>query len=502
MNFALALLSGALLVLIHPRFDLAWLAPFAVTPLVIALGREWRPKYRFLLGYAAGIVFWAGICYWIQFVMAYHGRLGNLGGAAAFVLFCILKAIHLGVFGLLAGIVVQRAYALFAVPALWVAVERIPGLFGLMGFMWLPLGNAGIDMSVPMRLAPLTGVYGLSFVFAAMGTAFALILLRRPRLEIAPVAVLLCLFLLPPLPAPQPGAEVAVSMQPGIRDRPDRQWTQPEAADLQRALELHTLQAAVMPGQQKPQLILWPEVPAPIYYYDDPPLRDRLAQMARLTGAHLLIGTVAYNQRGAPLNAALMIAPSGDVAGRYDKMFLVPFGEYIPFPFRGIVQRITNEVGDFVPGERVVTFRLNGDKVGPFICYESAFPHLVRRFVNQGATVLANLSNDGYFGGSAAREQHLELVRMRAAENRRWVLRSTNDGITAAIDPAGRVVQTFPELRRLSGRLPYSHIRESTLYTRWGDWFVWLCVAASLAALLWSQVPHWSRPPGPPRSRL
>ncbi len=123
---------------------------------------------------------------------------------------------------------------------------------------------------------------------------------------------------------------------------------------------------------------------------------------------------------------------------RYDKIKLVPFGEFVPDIF-GWVNRITKEAGDFAPGERVVEFPVNGHRIGAFICYESAFPDLVRQFASDGAEVLVNLSNDGYFGHSAAREQHLELVRMRAAENRRWILRATNDGITATIDPAGRV---------------------------------------------------------------
>ncbi|MGH9628274.1 MAG: apolipoprotein N-acyltransferase, partial [Bryobacteraceae bacterium] len=170
LPYLLALLTGFLLVIIHPRFDLTLLAPFATTPLMMALGREGRPRYRFLLGYISGLVFWAGINYWIQFVMSVHGGLGEAGGSAVFVLFCLIKALHLGVFGLLAGVLVRTSYAVPAVAALWVAIERIPGPFY---YTWLTLGNAGIDMSVPMRLAPFTGVYGLSFVFAVLGTAIA-----------------------------------------------------------------------------------------------------------------------------------------------------------------------------------------------------------------------------------------------------------------------------------------------------------------------------------------
>jgi apolipoprotein N-acyltransferase len=485
LNFALALISGLLLVLIHPRFDLGFLAPFATVPLLYALAREWEPRWRFLLGYAAGLVFWGGMCYWIHFVMSVHGQLGPVLGGGVFLLFCLLKGLHLGLFGVLGAVLIRRWYAVAAIPALWVAIERIPDPFG---FMWLPLGNAGVNMGVPMRLAPITGVYGLSFLFAMMGTAVTLILLRRPRLQLAPLALALVLPLLPRLPEPQQATARAVVVQPNIEE--SDQWTPEMVARLNQSLEYLSLKRGLA---SRPRVILWPEMPAPVYYYDDPPLRDRVAQIARLTGAHVLMGTVAHNDRKAPLNAALMVAPDGTALGRYDKMFLVPFGEYIPAPFGTIATKITNEIGDFIPGERVVTFKMGSDTVGPFICYESAFPHLVRRFVAEGATVLANLSNDGYFGRTAAREQHLQLVRMRAAENRRWIVRATNDGITATLDPAGRVVQQFEPFRQDSFTVGYSPVPDLTPYSRYGDWFAWTCAAGAILALVASQVPNYRR---------
>jgi apolipoprotein N-acyltransferase len=127
---------------------------------------------------------------------------------------------------------------------------------------------------------------------------------------------------------------------------------------------------------------------------------------------------------------------------------------------------------------------VNGHKLGAFICYESAFPRLVRRFASEGAEVLLNLSNDGYFGGSAAREQHLALVRMRAIENARWILRATNDGITAMIDPAGRITQTIPQYKETSEVLRFNYSTERTFYTRYGDWFPWSCLIAAVAGLV------------------
>jgi apolipoprotein N-acyltransferase len=177
-----------------------------------------------------------------------------------------------------------------------------------------------------------------------------------------------------------------------------------------------------------------------------------------------------------------MIGPGGEDLGRYDKIYLVPFGEFIP-PLFGFVNRITQEAGDFAAGTRIVLFRAGGRRVGTFICYEAALPHSARRVAAAGAEVFVNISNDGYFGRSAARAQHLKLVRMRAVENRRWILRSTNNGITAAIDPAGRVVERLPADRADALQAHYSYISTQTVYTKYGDWFPILCAAASLLAL-------------------
>src|SRR5581483_5252240 len=181
-NFALALLTAALLILTFPDFNFTFFAPFALTPLLVAVSREPRPWMRFLLGWTAGVVYWFGVCYWIQFVLEHFGGMGRWGGWGTFLLFCVLKAIHLGIFSLLAAIVLPHRYAIPAIAALWTGIERT---HSNAGFAWLALGNAGIDMSLPLRLAPFIGVYGLSFVFACMSVAVALIVLRRSRRELA-----------------------------------------------------------------------------------------------------------------------------------------------------------------------------------------------------------------------------------------------------------------------------------------------------------------------------
>jgi apolipoprotein N-acyltransferase len=463
VNLVLSLFTALLLVLLFPGFNLTWLAPVALAPILIACAREPSWKRRWLFGWAAGVVFWCGLCPWIEFVMDVHGGMGPWGGWGTFVLFGLYKGLHMAVFAALAGVLLPRWWAIPAVAALWTGIERTHGFFG---FAWLDLGNAAIDMPWPMRLAPVTGVYGLSFVFAMIGCALALLIVRGPRRELSWLLFLAVPVVLPGARSPAAVFRKALVVQPNIDT--ETQWTEDTVRDTEQ--KLASLSRA--PGAD---LILWPEVPAP-FYVTDAKFRDYTAAIAQTAGIPFLFGAVGFTPQRDPLNSAALLDPAGKIVDRYDKINLVPFGEFIP-PMFGWVNRITKEIGDFVPGQRVVVFPLDDHKLGAFICYESVFPDLVRQFVHGGAEVLVNLSNDGYFGHSAAHQQHLEIVRMRAAENRRWILRATNDGITAAIDPVGRVVETLPPFVQTAGLLPYDYQTAQTLYTRYGDWFAWTCFA-------------------------
>jgi apolipoprotein N-acyltransferase len=473
VNLGLSLLSGVLLVFIFPNFNFTVLAPVALAPLLVACAGEPCWKRRFVLGWASGFVFWFAVCSWIQFVLEVHGGMGRWGGWATFVLFALLKGLYTAAFAALVGSVMRTPWAIPGAAALWTAVEYAHGTIGLawlgLGFAWLDLGNAAIDMPLLPRLAPLTGVWGLSFVLAMIACAIALAVLRRPATHYTWLAALAILPLLPEMPRPRAGTERVRVVQPNIDT--EAEWTPEAMAQLQQRMVLLSEPANA-------SLIVWPEAPAP-FYPSDPLFRKYVGDLARGAQARILIGAVGRTPAGEPLNSAFLFEKDGSMAAeRYDKIQLVPFGEYIPNAF-GWVNRITHEIGDFVPGTRVVTFPLDGHKVGAFICYESAFSDLVRQFTKAGANVLVNLSNDGYFGHSAAREQHLELVRMRAAENRRWILRATNDGITAMIDPAGREIVRLPLYTQTSAVFGYNFETEMTPYVRFGDWFAWACLGIS-----------------------
>jgi len=176
--------------------------------------------------------------------------------------------------------------------------------------------------------------------------------------------------------------------------------------------------------------------------------------------------------------------PRGNAVGRYDKIHLVPFGEYVPFQnLLFFANKLTREVGDFARGTERKVFDLNGTRVGVFICYESVFPNEVREFTANGAQVLVNISDDLWYGETSAPGQHLQMSRMRAMESHRWLLLATNNGTTASIDPFGRVVKRTQRNVRTAVVVPYAPQNESTFYSRNGDVFAWACVIISLLAV-------------------
>ncbi len=477
LNWILAFTSAALLVLLFPRFSFVWLAPVALTPLLIACAREHRWRWRFALGYAAGIAYWFGLCNWIAWTLAHHADVSSAIAWLLFALFCLAKAAQMGLFAALAGVLFRSGFALPAIAALWVAIEWT---HSYTGFEWLNLGNAGSDMSIPLRLAPITGVWGLSFVFAMLAAAVAWLILRRPRLQILWLLLLPGLIFLPRVPGAERGNVPAILVQPNIDD--EAEWTPELLRRTERQLTLLSLSAA-LGRERNPDLIVWPEMPAP-FYDTDQEFLGIVSTVAKSTHAAVLTGIVAHAADGAPLNSALFTGPNGNIVSRYDKVNLVPFGEFVPWPFGLITRKVSAEAGDFEAGKRVIVSPVDSHRAGVFICYESVFPSYIRKFAASGAEALFNISNDSWFGKSQARYQHLQIVRMRAAENARWILRATDNGITAAIDPAGRVVRTTDEYSELSARFQFRYRHDLTFYTRYGDWFVLLCALIAAAALI------------------
>jgi apolipoprotein N-acyltransferase len=241
--------------------------------------------------------------------------------------------------------------------------------------------------------------------------------------------------------------------------------------------------------------LIWPEAPAP-FSFEDPQFARLASSLAIRLQRPFLLGSIEWRPLVdssdpasrhvlVPYNSAVLVDPQGRDVFTYDKIHLVPFGEYEPFPLiHRVVSSVSSEVGGFRKGTNYSIGHLpNGFTFGTFICYEAIYAGEVRHFAANGAELLVNISNDGWFGRSAAAEQHLRMARVRAVENRRWMLRVTNSGYTVTIDPYGRIYSPLPVDVRAAADLPYDFRTDKTIYTRLGDWFAWLCVLVSAILL-------------------
>ena len=515
----LAGFSGVLQVLIFPSPNLYFLCWFAYAPLLVALCRTRQSEVlrtpaslgttlipatagqAFLLAWLSGFIWSLGTCFWIYHVIHYYGELGVATSVGLLLLFCLALGAHTGLFGLFFSLFVggregrriSNARALVLSPALWVAVEL--WRTKILGFPWDPLGTVQVN-NIPLgRIATITGVYGLSFEIMLVNSAFAaaLLLRRRQRTIVlasaiaAAIVVQASVFVQPPQLAATETARLVQENIP-IRD----EWTQQQFRQTLMELREDSVPSDnnFVPGEPKPTLVIWAESPAP-FFISDPVFRQAVSEIARAADANMIVGSVGTNntpqmaQSNDIYNSAALISPTGQWEARYDKIHLVPFGEYVPFQalLGSFVNKITKDVGNFVPGTTRNVFNLGPYKAGVFICYESIFPGEIRQFAENGANVFVNISNDGWFGYWGAPEQHLNQARMRAIENNRWLLRATNTGITASIDPYGRVVARAPRNVRTILDAPFGVVNRTTFYTRHGDWFAYLCAIISVVGL-------------------
>jgi len=504
----LVLLSAVLQILVFPLPDLYVLGWVAIAPLLIALLRARppetlqiragikllpaRPLQAFLMAYACGILWYAGTCYWIYDVMRQYGGVNTPAALGILILFCMYLAIYHGVFGLLISLLGGSSHfsrrALLLSPVAWVAVEL--ARTRITGFPWDLLGISQVDNIPLARIATVTGVYGLSFeimvVNAALAAAFLVQREQRRKLLLATVAAAAILQSGRWIPAPEIHADrTATLVQANVPILEGADWTREYFT-----ATLQDLSRASFAGQNSAHLVVWPESPAP-FYTSDPFFRDAVSNLARQANTWVLTGSIGVrNASMSPggaselYNSAALVGPAGEWTSRYDKTHLVPFGEYVPFKrLFAFAGGLTREVGDFLPGMSRAPLDAGATRLGVFICYESIFPDEVRQSAAQGAQVFVNISNDGWYGDSGAYAQHLKQARMRAVENARWLLRDTNTGVTASIDPYGRVVASVPRKVRIALEAPFSLENETTFYTRHGDWFAYLCAIICVAAL-------------------
>jgi len=529
MLWAAAVLSAGLLELPFPlagplpvwRTIFAW---FGLVPLLCAMlskagTDEPRPLRRaFLLAYLCGVLWYAGNCYWVRDVMLQYGDMPALAPTLLLAGYSMVLGLYFGFFGLGVALVKKATgstrWALAVAPVLWAALELAAAR--ITSVPWDQLGYSQVDNTLVNHLAPWTGVYGISFVLVAVNALIAGGLLldrcsgRRPW-GIAGALLLMGgaagLLVAPERPV---ATATAVLVQPNLDVAGDNRWSKPgdwdrHIAEFTRLAgdQCKTYIAGIPqtgasngeiicpPYPTHPDLIAWPESPAP-FEEADPRFQQAMIGIAHAEDAPMVVGNIGADfsteeQTWNYYNSAVVINADGARVGRYDKIHLVPFGEYVPFQkLLFFARKLTGKVSRFTPGDARKVFTLKGHRYGIFICYESVFADEVREFAKNGAEVLVNISDDGWYGDTSAPWQHLNMARMRAIENRRWILRDTNTGITSVIDPYGTVRQSIP--RHQADALPagYGFRDDVTFYSAHGDVFGWACVIAALWLTGWA----------------
>jgi apolipoprotein N-acyltransferase len=382
----------------------------------------------------------------------------------------------------------------FVLPPVWVAFEW--ARLGVTGQLWNAIGYSQAYVPQLIQSASWGGVYGVGFLILTFNAAIAYMLLRRDVRALAiSLSVIACLALVIALLARQLHNNtsnrveaVVIAIQPNVPMEPAESVAETEAL-VARHLSLSASAISELKNKQAPRVVIWPESPMNFMYARDSEFRETLAGFTNANRTSVIFNSLEPAPANGSYNSAMMVNEKGGLVVQYDKIRLLPFGEYVPLPrWLPGVNLIPVMVGDFTPGTEYPLLPLGEARAGIFICFESAFPSIARRFSQEGADVLINISNDGYLGPTPVMRQHMANAVFRAVENDRPVLRVTNTGISAYITARGEVrdatdgfqtaVRTWTVSRTSDGK---------TFYTTYGDLFVGACAAFSLLLIIGSK---------------
>ncbi len=481
-DYLLALLSGALYALSFPNAGLWPLAWIAFVPLFLAC-RHKNPGKAFRLGFAAGLAGFGGLLYWITIVMTKYGHLPWWISVFLFLLLVAYLALYPAVtICITRWAEVRGVSPLLVFPLAWISLEYLRS-YALTGFPWGTLGYSLYKVLPLIQIADITGVYGPGFLIALANSVVFLALRRgvsgaRYRWPVAGCFLLILLLAgtagygIHRLKQPSGGASLKVALIQGNIPQ-DVKWD-PAFQDATIGIYQRLTRKASASG--KLDLIVWPESAAPFFVQDEPQLAARIGVLARESKAGMIVGSPAREHDGERtryLNSAFFFTPAGEVGPRSDKMHLVPFGEYVPLakllPF---VNKMVEGIGDFVPGNKYVTFPTGKGDAGVLICFEGIFPEMARGYIRQGSRFLVNITNDAWFGKSSAPLQHLSMYAFRAVENRVPVVRAANTGFSSFIDSTGRIADTTPLFQEavLVGDIRLTN--RVTFHTLHGDLFI------------------------------
>jgi len=500
MKYLVAGISGLLLVLSFPPIDLYPLAWFALVPFLLSIHRL-SSKEAFKAGFFLGLVYFFGTTYWIYHSMHEYGGMGLVLSVVIVLALAAYLALYPAGFACLFSAKIKRSRmpAVLLAPAMWVSLEYLRSYF-LTGFPWSSLGYSQWKFLSFIQVADITGVYGLSFLIVAVNAAVADYFILKSRVREMPLfptsytVMGLMVFLLGiifvfsygffRLNEKVPGVPLKASLVQGNIDQ-GKKW------DARYRKEVFAIYQKLTSGAlvDSPELIVWPESSLPWALDERDPNVDALREFEAASGTPFIIGAIREKVKdtGIYANSAALIE-AGNMPYVYDKIHLVPFGEYVPMKrVLFFVNKLSDAIGQYEPGSEYRRGVIRQGEFATLICYEIVFPGLVRKFFRDGGDFMVTITNDAWFGGTSGPYQHWSMAALRAVENRKPVIRAANSGISGFFSSKGEVIKQTKLFERKTLTAEITTDPRTTFYSRFGDLLAYICILITLFSMIFSK---------------
>lgn len=499
ITYGPAFISGVLLVLCFPTVDLFLIAWIALIPFLLSLYNK-SPKEAFKTGIIFGIPYFFGTLYWIYHSINHYGGFSFIASIAIVVLLCLYLSLYTGIFAFLFSITIRktRLPALLIAPVFWVVLEFLRSYI-FTGFPWSSIGYSQYKFLTVIQIADITGIYGVSFLVIAVNGALADIFFIKRRTKDMPLfplsytvvgfAVLIFLVISAivygqiRLREERPGNQFKASIVQGNIEQ-DKKW-EPSYQDA--VIETYK-DLSLKASSSSPAIIVWPETALPFFFKADGKYTKELVDFKNQLNTYLLFGSVLVKEKknGKYLlsNSAVLLDNTGLVTYTYDKIHMVPFGEYVPLQnILFFINKLVVGIGDYSGGDRYCRAETPFGDFGTVICYEIIFPGLVRKFFTNGGDFLVTITNDAWFGRTTGPYQHFSMAVLRAVENRKPVIRAANTGISGFIDSNGRILSKTGLFERVILTEEIKTDRKRSFYSKYGDLFTYVCIVFSIILL-------------------
>ena len=498
-----ALISGFFLTLSFPDTNIAWLAFFALVPLLVSI-QSMTHKESFYAGLITGITFFLTLIYWIVPTIHVYGGLHLILAFGVLTLLCLYLALYPAVFAFTLRKLRYGLYMPLLAACIWTGLEYIR-TYAFTGFSWGTLGYSQYENLALIQIADFTGVYGVSFLIILVNSSLAVLYMNFKKKiagqYIIPVIYTTALVI---------GAYIYGSQKINDIDSQIKKAEKTTISIIQGNIKqdlkwsdefkIHTIEKYIQLSKNQikknPDLVIWPETALPFYYGFDRVLSNHVNQCVKSSKTNFLIGSPAFEldkEYTRFYNRAYMFDEFADITGTYDKNHLVPFGEYVPFGnYLTFLGKITAQAGNFSTGDQAfLPLEFNNHnlnvtrKTGVLICFEILFPSISSKFVKNGADILTTITNDAWFGQSSAAMQHFSIAVFRAVENRRALARAANTGISGFIDPKGKIIETTSLFKDTAITRQVPILNSLSFYTMHGDVFAIGSILVTLAILVW-----------------